>query len=193
MLAPPHRQLPYSVICTLPFHNPSTAKVSTTKDLVIVLNTMLGAGDNFVGAANKGPRCYACRQNFRRFDMSVCRTQPHMQIRCSGAPHSQQTLSWRCPTHGWPSLPVTIQTSYACYSCHNSCRQGTKLLTCGAQNCTNLARAAKRWSRYMAPPEQQHHRNIIQQRRGSRSSYDTQVELTIARICGNMFLQLIVS
>ncbi len=77
---------------------------------------------------NPGPSCYACGKNFRHSDTPInsyaqdCGVRSHKQTRCSGAPRSQQSLPWYCPTQGGPGPPVTTQTSQLCQSGRVSCR-----------------------------------------------------------------------
>ncbi len=120
---------------------------------------------------NPGPSCYACGKNFRQSDTPLnchapdCGVRSHRQTRCIGAPRSQQSLPWHCPTHGGPWPPVTTQTSHACYSCHHPFRPDTRPFACLAQGCMNLAHAARRCSGPTAPPDPGrclHHHNITE-------------------------------
>ncbi len=104
--------------------------------------------------------CYACGQNFRQSDTPLtchttdCEIRTHKQTRYSGVPRSQQSLLWHCSTLGGLGPPVTSRPSHACYSCHHRFRPGTRLLTCLAQGCMNLAHAASRCSGPTAPTAQ---------------------------------------
>ncbi len=136
----------------------------------VVLLLLLLTGDV---ETNPGPSCYACSQNFRQSDMPLtchtpdCEIRTHRQTHCSGLPRSQQSLPWHCPTHGGPGPPVNIQTPYACYSCHQPFRQGTRPFACFAQGCTNLAHAAKRCNEPIALPDQWRY---LHRRNGCRSA-----------------------
>ncbi len=69
-----------------------------------------------------GPSCYTCGQNFRQSGTPLnchvqdCGVRSHKLTRCSGVPRSQQSLPWRCPTHGGPGpfrrpTPATAATT----------------------------------------------------------------------------------
>ncbi len=58
---------------------------------------------------------------------------------------------------------ASIQTPYACFSCHHPFRSGTRPLVCAAQDRTNLVHITKRWSGPTSLPEQWcclHHYNF---------------------------------
>ncbi len=54
-----------------------------------------------------------------------CGIRVHKQTRCSGIPHSQESLSWCCQTHGGPGPPVTTKMCQATlFLTQNTTREG---------------------------------------------------------------------
>ncbi len=130
------------------------SRVEAASSAVASLLLLLAGGVE----TNPGPSCFACGKNFRQSHTPLnCHGQgygerSHKQTRCSGVPRPQQSVPWHCPNYGWPSPPVSTQTSHVCYSCHHPFRPGTRPLACLAQGCMNLAHAARRCSGPTAPP-----------------------------------------